>query len=110
MPLQQVTTTHVYLQYTCVFEWRVCRSCCDSCGGTVLLCAGALAIASDRLRDASSVLEGHEGLGRWQELHGQLVARRNRLVAQLGDAFQVRVGQSVTLWGMVGWRHWQSGG
>jgi hypothetical protein len=36
------------------------------------------------------VLEGPEGLGRWVELHGQLVARRNRLVAQLGEAFQVR--------------------
>lgn len=56
----------------------------------VLGYAGALAQASDRLRDASAVLEGGEGLGRWKQLHGQLVARRNRLVARLGEAFQVR--------------------
>lgn len=36
------------------------------------------------------MLEGSEGLGCWKELHAQLVARRNRLVAQLGEAFQVR--------------------
>jgi hypothetical protein len=44
---------------------------------------------SERLRDASAVLEGGGGLGHWKELHGQLVARRNRLVAQLGEAFKV---------------------
>lgn len=51
--------------------------------------AVALAAASGRLRDASGVLEGPEGLGRWAGLHGQLVARRNRVVAQLGEAFKV---------------------
>lgn len=35
------------------------------------------------------MLEGGEGLGQWKHLHAQLVARRNKLVAQLGTAFQV---------------------
>jgi hypothetical protein len=52
--------------------------------------AGALAQGAARLRDASAVLEGPQGLGSWSVLHGSLVARRNRLVAELGHAFQVR--------------------
>lgn len=67
--------------------------CCVVLVLVVICCAGALAHASDRLRDASAVLEGGEGLGRWKQLHGQLVARRNRLVAELGEAFEVRLEQ-----------------
>jgi hypothetical protein len=53
------------------------------------MCAGALAAAGGRLRDAAAVLAGHEGQGRWRQLHALLVARRNRLVSQLADAYQV---------------------
>jgi hypothetical protein len=53
------------------------------------LYTGALSQAGGRLRDAAMVLPGPEGVGRWRQLHGQLVARRNRLVSQLADAYQV---------------------
>lgn len=66
--------------------------------------AEALTQASKRLCDATTVLEGPEGLGRWKALHAQLVARRNRLVSALGEAFQVRRNQSkvVRWWDVAG--------
>jgi hypothetical protein len=51
--------------------------------------AGALSQAGSRLHDAAAVLSGAQGVGRWRLLHAQLVARRNRLVSQLADAYQV---------------------
>jgi hypothetical protein len=47
-----------------------------------------------RLRQAEAVLAGPEGLGRWRELHQQLVMRRCHLVSRLAVAYQV--GQWVT--------------
>lgn len=44
------------------------------------------------------MLEGPEGLGQWKQLHAHLVARRNKLVVQLGQAFQVRLGVFVFVW------------
>jgi hypothetical protein len=42
-----------------------------------------------RLRQAEEVLAGPEGLGRWRELHQQLVMRRCHLVSRLAVAYQV---------------------
>ena len=49
----------------------------------------ALLRAHARLQDAHSVLAGPDGRGRWREVHAALVARRNRLVTELGDVFRL---------------------
>jgi hypothetical protein len=59
----------------------------NSCAS--IMFAGALSQAGSRLHDAAAVLSGPQGMGRWRLLHAQLVARRNRLVSQLADAYQV---------------------
>ncbi|GBF94205.1 hypothetical protein Rsub_06475 [Raphidocelis subcapitata] len=51
--------------------------------------AEALLRAHSRLRDAHSVLAGPGGRGRWREVHAALVARRNRLVTELGEVFRL---------------------
>lgn len=55
----------------------------------MLLRVGALLRGARRLLEAAAVLAGTSGTGRWQQLHRQLAARRNRLVGQLAEAFQV---------------------
>lgn len=55
-----------------------------------LICAdGVLASARSRLLQATEQLEGPAGYGEYRRLRAQLIARRNRLVADLGRVFEI---------------------
>lgn len=81
---QQLATAAAALQDTRVTVLARCQA--------LALTTAALSKAVRRLNDAAGVLAGSEGVGRWKELHGQLVARRNRLVSQLAVVYQVGAG------------------
>lgn len=81
---QQLSTAAAALQDTRVTLLAHCQALAHT--------TGALSKAVSRLNDAAGVLAGSEGVGKWKDLHGQLVARRNRLVSQLAVVYQVCAG------------------
>jgi hypothetical protein len=65
------------------------RSLLAARAGALAGVVSELANARGRLEEANERLSGPEGAGAWDMLHRQLVARQNRLVANLGVAFQI---------------------